>query len=497
SEFLRFWTDGGEYRITAEPLERRSELALTIYLSGRPDSIAMDEPIEDTVPAGSTEAVYELELDASYDNLVLELESDADLGLRLVDTIYDSEVSYDSFGEPTLEIPNLFPGVYYVFVTAPEPAAEDLPFTLTVSGTAGRPVSGLEDGVLQSDAFEEGEESIGYTFDVSQPGALVTVALSSEDDNTDFDINVGLRPGTSIWSSYAYGSNDELTFMAPVAGVYHITIDSNGGVGEFGVTASEGDLAPELVSGQTIWDTIPGSGNNIYRLVVDEAGSLLVMVLVGSHTIDLDLRVASYNADGDTVAYLSGATGGSLESVSQVLTEPGVYEVVVTSYFGEEDSAYFMTTILEDPTLLGGQWASDAYASSEYGEDSWSALQATGPQDTFEAGDQTTAWASAEADGGEETLELFFDYQVIPTGIEIYESYNPGAVVAVDAYNIDADEWVTLWEGEAAPAEEAYRIFSPELAGADFRTNQIRLVLDTAAVPGYNEIDAVQLFGRP
>lgn len=497
SEFLRFWTDGGEYLISVEPLERRSELALTVYLSGRPDSMTIGEPIQDTVPAGATEAVYELELDASYDNLVLELESDADLGLRLVDTVYDSEVSYDSFGEPALEIPNLFPGVYYVFVTAPEEAAEAIPFTLAVSGTAGRPVTALEGGVLHTDAFEEGEESIGYTFDVSQPGALVTVALSSEEDDTDFNINVGLRPGASIWSSYTFGSNDELVFMAPVAGTYHISIDSNGDVGEFGVTASEGDLVPEVVSGQTIWDTIEGSGGRLYRLEVDEAGKLLVMVLVGSDTVDLDLRVASYNAEGDTVAYLSGATGGSMESISQVLTEPGVYEVVVTSYFGEEDTAYFLTTILEDPTLLGGQWASDAFASSEYGEDSWSALQATGPQDTFEAGDQTTAWTSAEADGGEETLELFFDFQVVPTAIEIYESYNPGAVIAVDAYNIDADEWVTLWEGEAAPAEEAYRIFSPELTEADFRTNQIRLVLDTAAVPGYNEIDAVQLFGRP
>lgn len=496
-EFLRFWTDGGEYLISVEPYERRSELALTVYLSGRPDSIAIGDSIQDTVPAGATEAVYELELDATYDNLVLELESDAELGLVLVDTIYNSDVRYESYGESTLEIPNLYPGVYYVFVTAPEEAAEAIPFSLSVSGAAGRPIVALEDGVPHADAFEGGEESIGYTFEVSQPGALVTVALSSEEDDTNFDIGAGLRPGISLWASYTYGSNDELTFMAPVAGVYHISIIGYGDVGEFEVTASEGDLAPELVSGQTNWGTIPGSGSNVYRLEVDETGMLLVMVLVGSDIVDLDLHVTAYNEEGDTVAYLSGATGGSMETVSQVLTEPGVYEVVVTSYFGEGDTAYFLTSILADPTLLGGQWATDAVASSEYGEEGWSALQAAGPQDTFAAGDYTTAWASAEPDGGEETLELFFDFPVVPTAVEIYESYNPGAVIAVDAYNIDTGEWVTLWEGEAAPAEEAYRIFSPELAEADFRTDQIRLVLDTAAVPGYNEIDAVQLFGRP
>ena len=71
------------------------------------------------------------------------------------------------------------------------------------------------------------------------------------------------------------------------------------------------------------------------------------------------------------------------------------------------------------------------------------------------------------------------------------------AVIAVLAYNADADEWTPLWEGEAAPTEEAIRVFSPEITPPGFATNAIRLVLDTAAVEGWNEIDAVQLVGRP
>ena len=113
------------------------------------------------------------------------------------------------------------------------------------------------------------------------------------------------------------------------------------------------------------------------------------------------------------------------------------------------------------------------------------------------AGDYDTAWASAETDAGEETLELTYEYSVVPAAVHIYESYNPGAVVAVEAYDADADEWVALWEGEAAATEEPIRVFSPEMTAPEFATNVIRLVLDTAAVEGWNEIDAVQLVGRP
>ncbi|HYF50889.1 MAG TPA: hypothetical protein VEJ63_15850, partial [Planctomycetota bacterium] len=48
------------------------------------------------------------------------------------------------------------------------------------------------------------------------------------------------------------------------------------------------------------------------------------------------------------------------------------------------------------------QWAIDATASSEYQADQWSAKQATGKPNTPNAGDAPTAWASMNADGGEE-----------------------------------------------------------------------------------------------
>lgn len=494
---LRFWTHGGDYLITAEPAARRSSLTLIVFLSGRPTPITVDEPLDALLPAESTETVFELQLDTTFDNLVLEVDSDEALGVRLVDHLYDPEVDYDSYGEPTLEIPNLFPGVYYVFVNTPEAAAEDIPFTLTVGGAAGQALETLEDGVPFTGSFAEGEETTTYTFEVSQAGALVEVLLESTSQETDFDLNAGLRPGETIWYTYLYGSNESLRFIAPVAGTYYITVESNAGVGDYDLTISEGDLAPALENNTTIWDTIGTSSRNVYRLVVEEPGQLLLLALVGSPEVDLDIQVAAYNADGEQVAYLSGATGGSVEIASQLLTEPGVYEVTISSYFYEGESNYFLRTQLIDPTLLGGQWAIDATASSQYGEDGFSASQATGPQDTFQPGDYDTAWTAEGTEVGEQTLELGYTYAVIPYAVEVYESYNPGAVVAIELYDAEAGEWVVAWTGEAAVPEELYQINLYPLDQLGIRTDRIRLVLDTDAVPGYNEIDAVQLFGRP
>ena len=106
-----------------------------------------------------------------------------------------------------------------------------------------------------------------------------------------------------------------------------------------------------------------------------------------------------------------------------------------------------------------------------------------------------TAWAAGSADDQEETLELTFDQEVVPTGIEIYETYNPGAVALIEAFDPEADAWEVLWEGASDTAGEELAVFSPELTPVEFATNRIRLTIDEPLIPGWNEIDAVKLIG--
>lgn len=146
-------------------------------------------------------------------------------------------------------------------------------------------------------------------------------------------------------------------------------------------------------------------------------------------------------------------------------------------------------------SLWTRQWASGANASSQFSEPKWAAAQATGPPDTPEAGDCTTAWASKEQDAETEWIELTFANGVHPGLIRIHETLNAGAVSRVEARDLVGD-WRVLWEGPTAPCETP-RWFEVRVADPGWPTRQVRITLASGAVPGWNEIDAVELLGRP
>jgi hypothetical protein len=141
------------------------------------------------------------------------------------------------------------------------------------------------------------------------------------------------------------------------------------------------------------------------------------------------------------------------------------------------------------------QWAVGATASSEYGADAWSAMQATGEPDTTEYGDFATAWAPSVSDGGEEWLELTFERAVIPSEVVVYESSGNGFLTAIELWDPAAEAWVTAWQGEDGSPEFVVG-FSPDLEPVGVATDRVRITIDTA-VPGWNEVDAVALIGVP
>jgi hypothetical protein len=496
-DILRFWTHGGDIELQVQAYERRSELSLIVFVTGEPAPLTFDEPLEGTLPAKATEVVYEVQLDANYTDLELSVDSDESLGVTLLDNYYDYDIYFSSYGEDSVDIDALYPGVYYVLVQASEAPTEDVSFTLNITGDAGRPTAALEDGSPVVDEFEDGESSINYSFDVATPGSIVTVSLTGDDEDVDFDLTAGLRPGGTNWSSYSSGSDETLTFLAPIAGTYYASVVSNDNTGAYTIKYEEGDPAPTLETNITRYDQIDGRTQKLYLLPVNQGGQLLSVILVGPENADLDLSVSGYNSQGDNILSLSGYSSGSAEAVSYLLPEAGLYQVSVSSSYSDEGGYYFIHAQVIDPNYFAGQWASDATASSQYGEEDYSALQATGAKNTAVAGDYGTAWASSDADGGEETLELTYDVPVHPSAVAVYESYNPGAITTIEVYDADNEEWVVIYEGDAAPIEDASRLFVPDITPVDFVTNQVRLTLDTSAVEGWNEIDAVELFGRP
>jgi hypothetical protein len=124
---------------------------------------------------------------------------------------------------------------------------------------------------------------------------------------------------------------------------------------------------------------------------------------------------------------------------------------------------------------------------------SWSPGQAAGAPDTHAAGDIRTAWASQSQDGGPEWLKLDYERPMEIAQVRVRETHNPGAVASITATLENGSE-ITLWQGEEPRGEAPVEMEFSVPGGVVART--VTVHLDTQRVPGWNEIDAVELVGR-
>ena len=143
----------------------------------------------------------------------------------------------------------------------------------------------------------------------------------------------------------------------------------------------------------------------------------------------------------------------------------------------------------------------------------WGPEQATGAPDTSTAADAVTAWASWRADAPGEWLEVEFAREVEIAEIDIHESFNPGAISRVSVVGPNRDGVVDTppgWRPTGPPETPSARssiLFSGTYvarSGVNVmvvkpsdhpRGRFVRIDLLSEKVPGWNEIDAVQLVG--
>jgi hypothetical protein len=124
---------------------------------------------------------------------------------------------------------------------------------------------------------------------------------------------------------------------------------------------------------------------------------------------------------------------------------------------------------------------------------SWGVGQAVGEPDTMTAGDHGTAWAPATADGGTEWLQLTYEKPVEVAQVRVRETCGAGAVAKVVAV-LDGGVERVIWEGRESAGEGI--VDAPFNAPPGIVARGVKVYLDTARVPGWNEIDAVELIGR-
>ncbi len=148
-------------------------------------------------------------------------------------------------------------------------------------------------------------------------------------------------------------------------------------------------------------------------------------------------------------------------------------------------------TMAEDGTV----WASTATGvSSQYGAKDWSPAQALGAPNVLPIhGDNKRAWAPKAQNRGGEWISVRFAPVAQTGSIVIVETFNPGAVVRIDDLS-DPAAPVVLWNG-TTQSPKTSRVLSLEL-GQPRAISEVRVVLDTSKVSGWNEIDAIGLVPR-
>jgi hypothetical protein len=171
---------------------------------------------------------------------------------------------------------------------------------------------------------------------------------------------------------------------------------------------------------------------------------------------------------------------------------------------GPPPGAVVSTAGLDDKKIradAAGQWAASATASSQYSSPRYAPAQATGAPSVHlgMAGDNPDAWCPGRQNDGTEWLEVAFAKPAAATEVRVLQNNAPGAIAKVEA--IEPNGTVHLWwEGKdpyVAPAIREIAWFVVRVPPTVYAVAKVKLTLNLAAVPGWKQIDAVQLVAAP
>lgn len=149
--------------------------------------------------------------------------------------------------------------------------------------------------------------------------------------------------------------------------------------------------------------------------------------------------------------------------------------------------------VRQDPL---GQWAVAASASTQYRPQDNSAHQATGAPDVPVYADDKRAWSPSAAERQREWLELEYERPVHATEVRVRQTLNPGSIVDVIAIEPDGTGHF-VWRGRDTNAYAPKQIgwFVARFPKTPYLVKRVRVTLDTPAIKGWKQIDAVQLVG--
>jgi hypothetical protein len=140
---------------------------------------------------------------------------------------------------------------------------------------------------------------------------------------------------------------------------------------------------------------------------------------------------------------------------------------------------------------------SSEYSSLNVGDaDSlyWDADQVIGKPNVYpQYGDIDSAWASLEEDDQIEFLDVNFEGAGPINFIDVYETYNPGAIEKIELFNPDSNSFETVYTATPFPANPTSRIFRAAFPLTTYDVTRAKISLRSDFVTGWNEIDAIAI----
>lgn len=285
--------------------------------------------------------------------------------------------------------------------------------------------------------------------------------------------------------------------------------------------APDGDNA--ISYNQPVSGAISRDAREVAWTFSGQAGDVVTITMVADDPDNLDTRIYLYTADahaaGDAELIENddssdpelGERNSRIEEFE--LPETGDY-VLVATCFVKCEGTYTLTiesdsapdqhaTPTPTPTRRAQntsrelrQWASEASATTEYSETSWGAVQAVGEPDTEECADVATAWASADAQGVD-SLTLTYARPVIPTQVNVYQTFNPGSITSIQLITEDGDIIDVPDSADRPGNTDCPGVFTVDITGVSEPVTGVIINVDQSNADGWNEIDAVELVGNP
>jgi OmpA-OmpF porin, OOP family len=128
--------------------------------------------------------------------------------------------------------------------------------------------------------------------------------------------------------------------------------------------------------------------------------------------------------------------------------------------------------------------------SSQSGNKIYSANQVLGKPNSLHHEESKVAWMPGRANAGLESITVNYNKSIIPKSIIVHENLNPGSIFQVIVSNGEK-EWVVYENKKPVPSPKKATSTIFQVDKLKEPINKVTLVLNTAAVFGFNQIDAI------